>query len=514
MNDRNQPFPAHVHERIFIFQGKGYILDEKIFHIFKIQNLEYFPFCDDFGPMNMGCVIRFMEQLDQELALFPEHKVVLYVESGKREFTNAVFLLGSYCIIKLNFTLQKVLEKFSWLDSSFVQPFRDATYSQPDFGLSLADCWAGLEKGKCQGWIAGPTEDEPTIFGQISIEEYEQYDDPLNGDLHEVVPGKFVAFKGPRDLGGRQYLDERSGHRNFSPGYYLSIFRELEVVTVVRLNEPEYDPQMAYEQHGIRTVELEFQDCTAPPNSVASAFLAAADSAHARGGSVAVHCHAGLGRTGTLIGLWLMRRLGFSAREAMGWLRIMRPGSVIGEQQHYLCAAEQALRTPPLRPLRLSGPRGSGSARRAVEAVAAATAAALSTADEECSAPSSPGDRPRRLPTLQLSPAPSHADAPAGCTSVTACSAGDRDPLPKEKVSGAGVASSLRLGQASILRSLTINGGAPRRLGVLSAAAAAAAAADGDDSRGPRSLAQALAAQVSAGLECRSAARARRGSVQ
>jgi hypothetical protein len=34
-----------------------------------------------------------------------------------------------------------------------------------------------------------------------------------------------------------------------------------------------------------------------------------------------------------------MRRHGFTAREAMGWLRIMRPGSVIGEQQHYLCAA-------------------------------------------------------------------------------------------------------------------------------------------------------------------------------
>ncbi len=26
----------------------------------------------------------------------------------------------------------------------------------------------------------------------------------------------------------------------------------------------------------------------------------------------------------------------------MGWLRIMRPGSVIGEQQHYLCAVERA----------------------------------------------------------------------------------------------------------------------------------------------------------------------------
>ena len=35
-----------------------------------------------------------------------------------------------------------------------------------------------------------------------------------------------------------------------------------------------------------------------------------------------------------------MQREGFTAREAMGWLRIMRPGSVIGVQQRYLCIME------------------------------------------------------------------------------------------------------------------------------------------------------------------------------
>ncbi len=36
----------------------------------------------------------------------------------------------------------------------------------------------------------------------MDVDEYEHYDDPLNGDLHGVEPGKFLAFKGPQDLGG------------------------------------------------------------------------------------------------------------------------------------------------------------------------------------------------------------------------------------------------------------------------------------------------------------------------
>ena len=39
----------------------------------------------------------------------------------------------------------------------------------------------------------------------------------------------------------------------------------------------------------------------------------------------------------------MMRRCGFAAREAMGWLRIVRPGSVSGGQQRYLLAVEHEL---------------------------------------------------------------------------------------------------------------------------------------------------------------------------
>ncbi len=45
---------------------------------------------------------------------------------------------------------------------------------------------------------------------------------------------------------------------------------------------------------------------------------------------------AGLGRTGTLIGCYIMKHYKFTAAETIAWIRICRPGSVIGPQQNWL----------------------------------------------------------------------------------------------------------------------------------------------------------------------------------
>jgi len=57
--------------------------------------------------------------------------------------------------------------------------------------------------------------------------------------------------------------------------------------------------------------------------------------------AMAIHCKAGLGRTGTLIGLWAMKHYQIPAEAFIGWIRIARPGSILGPQQFYLPKMER-----------------------------------------------------------------------------------------------------------------------------------------------------------------------------
>jgi len=78
----------------------------------------------------------------------------------------------------------------------------------------------------------------------------------------------------------------------------------------------ELSPYDLHVPAGIRWLRIPVRDFTAPsPETIARA-LDAIDEELAAGGVVYVHCWAGCGRTGVIVGCWLVRH-GMPAREAL-----------------------------------------------------------------------------------------------------------------------------------------------------------------------------------------------------
>jgi cell division cycle 14 len=104
------------------------------------------------------------------------------------------------------------------------------------------------------------------------------------------------------------------------------VFKHFGVTHVVRLNEAHYERQK-FVKNGINHTDLFFIDGSTPDQRIVDKFLRLSESDP---GVLAVHCKAGLGRTGTLIGCYAMKHYKFPAAYFIGWIRIARPGSILG----------------------------------------------------------------------------------------------------------------------------------------------------------------------------------------
>ena len=165
-------------------------------------------------------------------------------------------------------------------------------------------------------------------FENFDLAEYEHYEQVENGDLNWCMDGKFVAFAGPHAT--RE--SSPGGYHSLCPDDYTPYFLRKNVTLVVRLNKKYYDAKR-FTNHGINHIDLYFIDGSNPPDHILNKFLQVSEETR---GAIAVHCKAGLGRTGSVIGCYMMKHFRLTAEETIGWLRIVRPGSVIGPQQQYL----------------------------------------------------------------------------------------------------------------------------------------------------------------------------------
>lgn len=80
---------------------------------------------------------------------------------------------------------------------------------------------------------------------------------------------------------------------------------------------------------GVEHHRLSIRDLDVPAAQHLSAILDAIDEALAKDKTVYVHCYGGIGRTGTVIGCWLVRH-GLSADEALSQIAAWRAGTPDG----------------------------------------------------------------------------------------------------------------------------------------------------------------------------------------
>lgn len=287
----------------------------------------YESFYADFGPLNLAMLYRYCCKLNKKLKSFTmsRKRLVHYTSYDQKKRANAAVLIGAYAVIYLKRSPEDAYRTLISGSNTVYMPFRDAAVGECSFNLTVLDCLQGIRKALQHGFLD---------FDSFSAEEYEHYERVENGDLNWIIPGKILAFSSPH---ARSKIE--NGYPLHTPEAYFSYFRQNAVKTVVRLNRKLYDGRR-FEDAGFEHHDLFFLDGTTPSDLIVRRFLHVCESTD---GAVAVHCKAGLGRTGTLIGCYLMKHFRFTAAEAIAWIRICRPGSIIGPQQNFLEEKQHSL---------------------------------------------------------------------------------------------------------------------------------------------------------------------------
>ncbi|KAI9842902.1 MAG: cell division control protein 14 [Sclerophora amabilis] len=333
------------------------------------DSLLYNAFHHDFGPLHIGHLYRFAVYL-HDLLGNPANEgrgVVFWSKADSRSRANAACLLACYMVLIQSWPPHLALSPIAQADPPFM-PFRDAGYSQADYVINIQDVvygvWRAKEEQLCE---LQHFSIEEYVIGAIFIElmrnnsdqahRYEKYERVDMGDFNWLTPS-FLAFASPQNS-PVQPMSPSSPQYNDLPKTIsaltaakiptpfknvLAHFASRNIGLVVRLNSELYCPSY-FTALGIDHLDMIFDDGTCPPLALVKKFIKLAhEMITVKHKAIAVHCKAGLGRTGCLIGAYLIYKHGFTANEIIAFMRFMRPGMVVGPQQHWLHLNQGAFR--------------------------------------------------------------------------------------------------------------------------------------------------------------------------
>ncbi|KAI4787364.1 hypothetical protein KUCAC02_036509, partial [Chaenocephalus aceratus] len=253
----------------------------------------YENFYADFGPLNLAMLYRYCCKLNKKLKSFTltRKRIVHYTSFDQRKRSNAAVLIAGYAVkckygvealagdavdllrtdlienelrvIYLKKTPEEAFRALISGSNASYLPFRDASFGNCTFNLTVLDCLQGIRKALQHGFFD---------FETFDVDEYEHYERVENGDLNWIVPGKFLAFSGPHPKSKIE-----NGYPLHAPEAYFPYFRKNNVSTVVRLNKKIYDSKR-FTDAGFDHTDLFFLDGSTPSDAITRRFLHVCES--------------------------------------------------------------------------------------------------------------------------------------------------------------------------------------------------------------------------------------------
>lgn len=223
-------------------------------------------------------------------------------------------MMGCYLIIKKNICVNKVIFDILHIFNEHPCYFIDCISEWGGYYSSIIDCLRA---------ISFIYKNDIEDLNNFNIEDYEYLTDYSQRDMN-IIANKFIAMTCPSQKNIYDVCNE---------------LKKRNVKLVIRLNDDNnYDSKM-FENQNIDVLDLYFDDYSVPSIKIIKKFMNAVNNIE-YSDKVAIHCRAGLGRTGILICIWLIIKLNFKPAEAIAYIRIMRPGSIMGNQGFFLESIE------------------------------------------------------------------------------------------------------------------------------------------------------------------------------